>query len=194
MIDIYLCRHGRTSLNAAGRLRGRLDPELDLVGQAEAKGLAELLAKLQPTRIVSSPLQRATQTAAPIATAAGLNVELDGRLIDRAFGEADGEIAADVVRRFGSLGKVPGAEASDAVAARATAALNEIAEGSPVGPVIVITHDSVIRNFLKALKGTDAELFPQRTGSWDLLRYDDGDWSMDEFDSKDDPVETVLGN
>mgnify|MGYP000859463668 FL=1 len=189
MIDIYLCRHGRTTLNAEGRLRGRLNPDLDMVGRTEARGLAEQLAKLAPTRIVSSPLKRATQTAEPIATAAGLNVELDGRLIDRAFGEADGEIAADMVRRFGNLGKVPGAEQSSDVAARASEALNEIAAGSPVGPVIVITHDSVIRNFLKALTSPDAELFPQRTGSWDLLRYDNGTWLLSEFDSKDDPIE-----
>lgn len=193
MIDIYLCRHGRTALNAEGRLRGRLDPDLDMVGRTEAKGLAEQLSQLAPTRIVSSPLKRATQTAEPIATAAGLNVELDGRLIDRAFGEADGEIAADAVRRFGNLGKVPGAEQSAAVAARAEAALNEIAASSPTGPVIVITHDSVIRNFLKAMTHGDAELFPQRTGSWDLLRYDNGTWTMAEFDSKDDPTDIVRG-
>lgn len=189
MIDIYLCRHGRTTLNAEGRLRGRLNPDLDMVGRTEARGLAEQLAKLAPTRIVSSPLKRATQTAEPIATAAGLNVELDGRLIDRAFGEADGEIAADMVRRFGNLGKVPGAEQSSDVATRASEALNEIAASSPTGPVIVITHDSVIRNFLKALTSRDAELFPQRTGSWDLLRYDNGTWLLSEFDSKDDPIE-----
>ncbi|MBU4207066.1 MAG: histidine phosphatase family protein, partial [Actinobacteria bacterium] len=45
-IDIYLCQHGRTPLNVAGRLRGHLDPELDLVGQAESRELAELLVKL----------------------------------------------------------------------------------------------------------------------------------------------------
>ena len=52
---VLLVRHGRTVLNAENRLRGRLDPELDDVGRAEVRALAEELAGLNPARVVSSP-------------------------------------------------------------------------------------------------------------------------------------------
>jgi broad specificity phosphatase PhoE len=37
---VFLVRHGRTSLDAAGRLRSRLDPPLDEVGLGEAAAVA----------------------------------------------------------------------------------------------------------------------------------------------------------
>jgi broad specificity phosphatase PhoE len=193
-IDIYLCQHGRTPLNVAGRLRGLLDPELDLVGQAESRDLAELLAKLSPTRVVSSPLKRAQQTASAIATEAGLSVELDGRFIDRSYGTFDGAVATDVVATYGRVGAAPGVEPASEVADRAIAALVELAEGSQSGPLVVVSHDAVIRNLFAALAPdyTPSELVPQRTGCWNLLRYTDGAWTLIEVGSKDDPIETAL--
>lgn len=193
-IDFYLCQHGRTPLNVQGRLRGHLDPELDLVGLAESRDLADLLVKLSPTRIVSSPLRRAQQTASAIATAAGLNVELDGRFIDRSYGEFDGAVAAEVAATYGRPSAAPGVEPTTELVSRAKAALTELAEGTPAGPVVVVTHDAVIRYLFEALAPdyTPAELVPQRTGCWSLLRYTDGAWNLLAVGSKDDPVETAL--
>jgi broad specificity phosphatase PhoE len=193
-LDIYLCQHGRTPLNVEGRLRGHLDPELDLVGHAEARDLAGLLIALGPTRVISSPMLRAQQTATPIATAAGLGVELDGRLTDRSFGEFDGALAEEVLATYGTLSNAPGVEPTEQVVARAKAALTEIAESTPTGPVVVVTHDAVIRHLFQALAPdyTPAKLVTQRTGCWNLLRYEDGAWKLIEVGSKDDPVETAL--
>lgn len=193
-IDFYLCQHGRTPLNVQGRLRGHLDPELDLVGLAESRDLAELLAKLHPTRVVSSPLRRSQQTASAIATAAGLSVELDGRFIDRSYGEFDGALAADVAATYGRPSAAPGVEPTADLVVRAKSALTELAEGSTSGPVVVVTHDAVIRYLFEELAPdyTPAELVPQRTGCWSLLRYTDGTWDLIAVGSKDDPVETAL--
>lgn len=193
-LDIYLCQHGRTPLNVAGRLRGHLDPDLDLVGQVEAKDLADLLVKLGPTRLLSSPMLRARQTAAVIAEAAELEVELDERLIDRSFGEFDGALAAEVLATYGTLSDAPGVEPTEEVVARAKQALTELADTTAIGPVIVITHDAVIRHLFHALAPdyVPGELVRQRTGCWNLLRYADGDWELIEVGSKDDPVETAL--
>jgi broad specificity phosphatase PhoE len=195
-LDFYLCQHGRTPLNVAGRLRGHLDPELDLVGEAEARDLAELLVKLGPTRVISSPLRRAQQTAGPIATAAGLSLELDGRLIDRTYGKFDGEVATEVAATYGRVGLAPGVEPVSEVVARAKAALTEIAESTESGPVVVVTHDAIIRNLFEALapEYRPVQLVPQRTGCWNLLRYTDGAWTLIEVGSKDDPIETALAH
>ena len=67
ILTVLVARHGQTALNADGVLRGHLDVELDGAGRLEAARLANTFARLPLARIVSSPLQRARQTAAPIA-------------------------------------------------------------------------------------------------------------------------------
>ncbi|MGC3993566.1 MAG: histidine phosphatase family protein [Propionicimonas sp.] len=195
MIDVYLCRHGRTALNAAGRLRGRLDPDLDLVGVAEARDLGRVLGGLVPVRVVSSPLRRAVATARPVAEAVGLGVETDARLADRDYGLFDGAVEREVVTTYGSLDAAPGVEPADAVFARADAALADLlAATHGPGPVVVVSHDAVIRQVLDRLTpGTGrADHLPPRTGCWSLLRHDGTGWHLVVADSKDDPQEVAL--
>lgn len=194
--DIYLCRHGRTQLNVAGLLRGRLDPDLDLVGRSEARDLAEQLGVLGVTRVVSSPLLRARETAAPIAVAAGVGVELDERFIDRDYGRFNGLAPAAVAPEFGSLDDAAGVEAAADVAERAKAGLTDLVQRADAGPLVVVTHDVVIRLVIDLLVPgpTHNEHVTQRTGCWNLLRYEDSTWRLVMVDSKDDPVETALAH
>ena len=100
---VYLARHGRTALNAEGRLRGLSDPPLDEVGIAEVAWLADVLAAKHPTVVVCSPLQRAVATAQAIGTAAGVPVRIDARLNDRDYGPMTGRRRDEVERRYGSV-------------------------------------------------------------------------------------------
>ena len=86
MTVLYLLRHGRTRLNAAGLLRGRLDEPLDAVGQREAVALAEAFAAVAADVVVSRPLQRASDTAAAVAHRLCLSVVVERGLIDRDYG------------------------------------------------------------------------------------------------------------
>jgi broad specificity phosphatase PhoE len=63
-VKIYLIRHGRPSMGFAEAL----DPGLDEVGRAQAEAVAQALASLGPLSLVTSPLQRARDTAAPFET------------------------------------------------------------------------------------------------------------------------------
>lgn len=193
MTDIYLCRHGRTPLNVAGRLRGRLDPELDLVGVAEARDLASHLGGLGIERVITSPLRRAVQTAAPIAEAARVVLETDARLLDRDYGAFDGAAQAEVVAGYGSLDAAPGVEPADAVVQRAQAVLDELVAATG-GPVVVVSHDAVVRLVLDALAPIPIHggHLPPRTGSWSLLRHEADGWQLVIANRKDDPFETVL--
>lgn len=194
MTDIYLCRHGRTPLNVAGLLRGRLDPGLDLVGHAEARDLGEQLRDVGLTRVISSPLARAVETAAPIAVASGVDVETDARLLDRDYGQFDGRSADEVRREFGSLDAAPGVEPAATVEARAQSVLDDLVAAGEDGPVAVVSHDAVIRLLLDTLTPTPrrTEHVQPRTGCWSLLRHDGSGWRLVMANSKDDPVETVL--
>jgi broad specificity phosphatase PhoE len=90
---VFLARHGRTALNAEGRLRGLSNPPLDEVGIAEAARLANALEPKHPTAVICSPLQRAVATAQAIGTASGAPVTVDVRLNDRDYGPVTGRFA-----------------------------------------------------------------------------------------------------
>ncbi|UQX09747.1 histidine phosphatase family protein [Candidatus Mycobacterium methanotrophicum] len=74
---VFLARHGRTALNAQGRLRGLSDPPLDEVGIVEAARLADALVPKHPTAVICSPLQRAVATAHAIGAACGATVTVE---------------------------------------------------------------------------------------------------------------------
>ena len=93
---IAFARHGQTAVNAGGRLQGRLDEPLSELGAVQAGALADLFASEPVTRVVSSPLVRARDTAAAIAARHGLTVEIDERLIELDYGAWDGVPLADV--------------------------------------------------------------------------------------------------
>lgn len=75
----YLMRHGEAGSRREPVAEDRRRP-LSSLGQAQAAGLARLLAGEGIERVLSSPLERCTATADPLARALGLPVELDDRL------------------------------------------------------------------------------------------------------------------
>lgn len=89
---ILLVRHGETFWNRERRIQGRAESELTPLGERQAAAMASLVADLigrepGPFRLISSPIGRARQTAAIIARATRLAVELDVRLAELGCGE-----------------------------------------------------------------------------------------------------------
>ena len=81
---MHLVRHGEVH-NPDGLLYGRLPGyRLSDLGRAQAKVVAAALADHDVTHVVSSPLERAQETCAPIAAEHGLQVTIDDRLIEAA--------------------------------------------------------------------------------------------------------------
>jgi len=79
---VHLLRHGEV-FNPDGVLYGRLPGfYLSDLGQEMAVRAADALAGHDITHVVSSPMERAQQTAAPVAERHGLGVEIDPRLIE----------------------------------------------------------------------------------------------------------------
>ena len=96
---VHLLRHGEVH-NPRGVLYGRLPGyHLSERGHAMAQRIAESVAGRDLVRIVSSPLERARETAEPIAGKFALEVAVDERLIEAAnvfegltFGVGDGSL------------------------------------------------------------------------------------------------------
>jgi len=79
---VHLLRHGEVS-NPGGILYGRLPGfHLSPEGEHMAKAAAAFLAGRDVTLLLSSPLERALETAAPVAAQFGLEVRVDERLIE----------------------------------------------------------------------------------------------------------------
>lgn len=78
MARLYLIRHGKPSATWGG---DDDDPGLDDAGQAQAAAARDWLLSRnpaeRPTSVVSSPLRRCKETAAPTAAALGVPLEID---------------------------------------------------------------------------------------------------------------------
>ncbi|WP_244285943.1 2,3-bisphosphoglycerate-dependent phosphoglycerate mutase [Cryobacterium zongtaii] len=104
--SLVLLRHGQSTANAAGLFTGILDPELSPSGADEALAAADLLTAhdLVPDAVLVSPLQRARQTSAIVATALELPadaVHTDWRLNERNYGALTGRYKDDVRAEVG---------------------------------------------------------------------------------------------
>jgi 2,3-bisphosphoglycerate-dependent phosphoglycerate mutase len=104
--ELWLIRHGETDWNAAHRMQGRTDIALNAVGHAQAHALLPLLARAHSQRAFSAayatPLQRAQQTAAPLAAAMNLPIGTVVDLQERAFGVIEGQPYATVREGIGA--------------------------------------------------------------------------------------------
>lgn len=81
---VHVMRHGEVH-NPEKILYGRLaDYHLSDRGQAQANAVADWLAARDITHVVASPLERAQETAAPIAARHSLSVNVDDELIESA--------------------------------------------------------------------------------------------------------------
>jgi broad specificity phosphatase PhoE len=144
-------RHGQTAVNAAGRLQGRLDEPLSELGGVQADALADLFANEAVTRVVSSPLVRARDTAAAIATRHRLSVDVDERLIELDYGAWDGVALVDVdtadwtAWRADPAFAPPSGESLLDVTKRVAAFVADASAGTPTGLVVAVSHVSPIK-------------------------------------------------
>lgn len=194
---LTLVRHGETDWNRQRRIQGSTDIPLNDVGRAQAAGAAERLTRRRFDAVVASPLSRAFETGAIIASRLGLGApDTYPGLAERSYGDAEG-LTDDEIRARWPHDDVPGRESRSALLTRVTEQLAEIAVRFDGASVVVATHGAVIRSVVNAsVPGTaDRHGTPIRNGSihsfrWDperfhaeLVRFDD---PVDDAD--DDPL------
>jgi probable phosphoglycerate mutase len=190
-VRLVLWRHGQTQWNAERRFQGQTDIPLDDVGQQQAERAARLLAALQPSAIFSSDLIRATATAAPLARLTGLTVTLDKDLRERYGGLWEGLTDADIRTRYPvehSQWRPPEGETSTAVAERAVAAMERIADTLTPGTLaVVVSHGAALRLGAALLMGLPEELWgavgPLANCAWSVLGRRRGQWRLIEHNA-----------
>ena len=143
------------------------NPPLTAAGVEQAERLASWLAHEHVDAIVSSPQLRARETAAPIAGAHGLEVEIVEGLVEYDV-QADHYIPMDELRatkderwtamvegRWGEFG----GEEPDAFATRVARAVDELVGAHPGATVVAVCHGGVINAALAGVLELDRPLW-----------------------------------
>ncbi len=152
MSSVVFVRHGQTDANRNGVLLGRLDPPLNDAGREQASAVAARVSRLEPVRVVTSPLVRAVETAEIVASACAVReVEVDARLIEVDYGEYDGlplgELPEDLVWKWRNDADFapPGGESLASVGKRMGGYTREVLDTLADGPVVAVSHVSPIK-------------------------------------------------
>jgi broad specificity phosphatase PhoE len=158
---VNLVRHGEVH-NPAGVLYGRLPGfKLSTAGEEMALKAAAALAGRDVRAVVSSPLERAVQTAVPIAEQFGLEPGTDDRLIEsenvfegKTFGVGDGALSRPGNwRYFSNPFKPSWGEPYAIVAARVLAACADARARAEGGEAVLVSHQLPIWIARRAAEG-----------------------------------------
>jgi broad specificity phosphatase PhoE len=159
MTTYLVVRHAETAWNREERFRGRADLHLDETGRKQAEAVARRIAAgYRPTAIFTSPLQRATQTAAVIGQHLGLKVEPHEDLIDLNYGDFEGLNSTEARSRYGGLYDTwlvaphvvhfPNGESLNDLAQRVDRLMQQVGQDYPGETVVLVSHSAVCRVLL----------------------------------------------
>ena len=167
-VTVLLVRHGTTATTGT-ILPGRA-PGLHLAetGREQAAAAAGRIAGLDDVRAVyASPLERAQETAAPIARALGMRVRRADGLNECDFGRWTGRKLADL-RRLAAWKQVqgvpsgfrfPGGESFAEMQTRICGALGELTARHRGGAIVAVSHADPIKAAVAQAVGTPLDLF-----------------------------------
>lgn len=172
-LNIILIRHASIPSRYKFRYIGKTDIHLSSDGYSEAKSLIKLLQITEPVKCFSSPLKRAKDTGEIVASALGLDIDIDSDLCEINFGEWESltyeEITAKDSRKAAGLlkydpdFKFPGGEVIGDFFSRVKRAANRMISLNAES-VIVFTHGGVIRHMICYFLG----LHPKNFLSFDI--------------------------
>jgi probable phosphomutase (TIGR03848 family) len=185
MPTLLLIRHGENDYLVKNRLPGRIPGvHLNRRGQEQAAELARTLSQLPIKAIYSSPLERAVETAGPLAQSLGLEVQLRPDLIDTDVGQWEGRSWKvlgrtrlwKVVQETPSQFQFPGGETFVQVQERIVCTLDAIASAHTHDLIAVVFHADPIKMALAHYLGLLLDNFQRlsiHTGSVTILKMDD---------------------
>lgn len=145
MNELWLVRHGETEWSRTGQHTGRTDIPLTETGREQALVLREKLAGHEFALVLSSPLERARETAR--LAGFGNVVQIDPSLREWDYGDYEGRTAVDI--RQGVPGwtvwhsEVKNGETILEVAERARAVTRRVE--AVEGDVLIFSHGHMLR-------------------------------------------------
>lgn len=165
MGKIYLIRHGETDANRTFQFQGHIDNPLNSKGLRQAAALGKYYENIELDAVYSSSMQRARQTATPLAQFHGVDLQPLDELKEVSFGDWEGLSYDEIKAKWGdqlelffkqpAQCRMPGGESFDDVAKRVQATYNMIIEANSGKNIAIVSHGGVVRVQLCLLLGLD---------------------------------------
>jgi len=168
-LRLHLVRHGQTPSNVHMALDSKPPgPPLTEEGQRQAAELAAALATEPVVAVYASTAVRAQQTAAPVAAAHGLSVQVVEGVHEVSVGDLEGRNDREALERFFAVysawadGRLdvpmPGGETGRQVLDRFTGVVERIYREHQDGVVVLVSHGAAVRLAAHHLADVEPEL------------------------------------
>jgi probable phosphoglycerate mutase len=181
-----LLRHGQTRMSVEKRYAGTSDVPLTVTGLRQADAAAKRLAGAGLDVIVTSPLLRARQTAAAVASLGGADVVVDEGFRETDFGDWEGLTFAEVRDRWPAEMAAwladpavapPAGESLSAVRDRVCEGLARVLAAYQERRVLIVSHVTPIKTLIAlAVLAPSAALYRMHL---DVAALSEIDWYAD---------------
>jgi probable phosphomutase (TIGR03848 family) len=182
---ILLIRHGENDYVKEGKLAGRIPGvHLNEKGQRESNDIADALKESAISAVYSSPMERAIETAAPLAKVKGLKIIVAEGLIETDIGEWKGQElkkvrklpAWKIVQNSPSRFRFPNGESFQEEQTRLISTVEKIIGGhKPDDLVAIVSHADPIKLIISYYLGMPLDHFQRlacNTGALSILKLD----------------------
>jgi probable phosphomutase (TIGR03848 family) len=167
MTTFLLIRHATNDMVGKSLAGWTPNVHLNEEGRAQAEHLAERLAAVPLKAIFSSPLERAVETAEPLAKRLGLDIQIMPGVGEIQFGEWTGRTIKELadtptwgnIQRFPSGTRIPGGETLREMQNRVIDALEALRADYPKEIVAVFAHADVVKAMVAHYLGVHLDLF-----------------------------------
>ncbi len=195
---IHLIRHGQSEANLERRLSSRPPgPGLTPLGRRQAEAARDLLlrARRAPDVILTSPMRRTLETAAPLSAAVGIAPVRMADLVETRFGVWDGWQVDELLRASRAfrdwmvdpeVTPPPEGEPLSSVARRVRACLTRVAQAHPGQTVAAFSHMHALQGFLMLVEGLPWSRHPEiamPNAAVVTARYSPTGWRIDSVDT-----------
>jgi broad specificity phosphatase PhoE len=189
MTNIILLRHGETAWNIEKVFRGRAEVPLTDNGRKQAELAAGHLKDQGIQATYTSPLERAVETAQPVAQLTGLDPVPEEAFTGMDFGLWQGRPHQEVKEEYPELFEkfhmrpadmhIPEGETFQEVMDRALEGLERIRQKHPDQTILIVTHRVICKLLVLGVMGLGPDRFWQirlDTCAVCSFFYKDGDW------------------
>jgi broad specificity phosphatase PhoE len=193
---VFLVRHGQTAYNLQRRFQGQADIPLDATGRGQAQAVATHLAGRGITRLFSSDLSRAHETARAIGGAIGLEPVTDAGLREVGVGDWEGLTRDEIAPRWpaefalwnaGRDVRPPRGESLQEAGSRVHSTVGTLLKTCADDDVVaIVAHGAVIRGATQMFLGLDSDgplgqLGALKNCNYASLQYRSEHWYLDAW-------------
>ena len=162
-MELFLCRNGQTEHNDKGIVQGQMESKINRKGKEQAKKLRDRLAEEDISKIYSSSMTRAIETAKIVSEPHNLDIEESEELKEVARAKFEGERFEDLIAEISNsetedyLWKPEGGESLEELKERGVKFLNRIKEKHEEERIVIVSHGGTISSILLGILAHSAK-------------------------------------